>query len=291
MSEQNPELSVIVIAYNGREYLSDCLHTLLEDLEGINGEVIVIDNASTDGSRELIREHFASVRLIELERNLGFTKAVNWGIAAADSPVLLILNQDTRIRKGALSALLRRLRRDDKIGVIGPKFVGFDGNTQLSARAFPTFRHVWYDALFLSKMLPQDREFASWRMGWFDHESELEVDQPMGAAIMVRREVINEVGLLDESFPMFFSDVDWCHRMVRAGYRNLYFPEAVIVHAVGGSTSRHPIRWRFESHVSMYRYLAKYSRWYSRPLLWLTGLALGLGLAPSLIGRLFHRRV
>ncbi len=278
-----PTVSAIVIAWNGMKFLPHCLRTLTEDLQQIAHEVIVVDNGSTDGSAEFVEKTFPSVRLIRNQANLGFARAVNIGIEQANGKYLLLLNQDIRVRKGAIGALLAKIGADRTVGLVGPKFVSFDGATQQSARAFPTFRHVWYDALLLSRLFPKHREFSSWRMGWFDHETELEVDQPMGAAMMIRREVVDQVGKFDERFPIFFNDVDYCRRIKAAGYRLLYYPDAVIEHYVGGSTRVDPIRMKWESHRSMYRYLAKYAKWYEYPLLWMTGLILLLGLIPAIL--------
>ncbi|MBD3257268.1 glycosyltransferase [candidate division GN15 bacterium] len=282
MSESTIQLSVVIPVYNGQAYLKDCLSSLLEDLAGVRHEVIVVDDGSTDESIALVQEHCSSCRLIELDRNYGFTRAVNVGLEAATGEYILLLNQDTRVHRGAVPALIHRLSGDESIGVIGPKFVSFDDETLRSARAFPTYRHVWYDALLLSKLCARRREFGGWRMSWFDHESETVVDQPMGAAMLFRRRLLDAVGSFDESYPLFFSDVDFCHRLVGGGYRNVYYPPAVVAHAVGGATSQRPIRSRVQSHASLYRFLRRTSRWWSRPVLWLTGVVLWLGLVPSL---------
>jgi GT2 family glycosyltransferase len=278
-----PKLSAVVIAWNGMKFMPDCLRTLQEDLEGISHEIIVVDNGSTDGSAEFVTKECPSVRLIRHSANLGFAKAVNAGMRASSGKYVLLLNQDIRIRRGATGSLLARIESDRSIGVIGPKFVGFDGKTQQSARAFPSMRHVWYDALLLSRLFRKHREFGAWRMGWFDHEHELEVDQPMGAALLMRREVIDKLGEFDELFPIFFNDVDYCRRVKEAGYKLLYYPDAVIEHYVGGSTRKHPVRMKWESHRSMYRYLVKYARWYQYPLLWLTAILLVIGVIPAIL--------
>ena len=278
-----PKLSAVVIAWNGMKFLPDCLRTLRDDLQGISHEIIVVDNGSTDGTTEFVTKEYPSVRLIRHSANLGFAKAVNVGVGASSGEYVLLLNQDIRVRPGMIASLLTRIESDRTIGVIGPKFVGFDGKTQQSARAFPSMRHVWYDALLLSRLFRRHREFASWRMGWFDHESECEVDQPMGAALLIRRKVIEKVGMFDERFPIFFNDVDFCRRVKEEGYKLLYFPEAVIEHYVGGSTRQFPARMKWKSHRSMYRYLAKYAKWYQYPLLWLTGIVLLLGVIPAIL--------
>jgi hypothetical protein len=291
--EERLKISVVIPAYNGRDFLAACLESLVAELAAladVDHEVIVVDDGSADGTPSIVRDKFPSCRLMEHERNHGFTAAVNTGIDHSTGDVLFLLNQDTRLRPGCVQHLLSRLMSAADIGAVGPKFVGFDGRLQKCARSFPTYRHVWYDALLLSRLFPGSREFGSWRMSWFDHTTEREVDQPMGAALMIRGSALDEVGMLDDSFAMFFSDVDLCRRLVNAGYRNLYCPGAIVEHHVGGSTSKRPCRWRTASHAGMYRYLRKHSVWYSRPALWLTGMVLWLGLLPSLVGRYFTRQ-
>jgi GT2 family glycosyltransferase len=160
--------------------------------------------------------------------------------------------------------------------------------TQRSARALPEYRHVFYDALLLSKFFPKHREFSSWRMGWFDHETERCVEQPLGSAMLIPREVIEKIGLLDERFPIFFNDVDFCRRLKAAGYKALYCPSAVVEHHHGASTRLRPVAMLIESHRSMYRYLAKYAKWYEYPILWLCGIVLWLGLIPRGLAALFR---
>lgn len=294
MNTSRIEISAIVILYDGRAFLPDLLNTLRENLTDINHEIIFVDNGSTDGSVDYVRELCPTARVIENRRNLGFAPAVNVGIKAARGAYLYILNQDLRFRPGATKALLERLKAEPEVGLIGPGYVYFDGRPQRSVRAFPSYRHVFYRALLLDRIFRHHREFSHWRMGWFDHKSELYVDQPMGAVMMIPRAVIDKVGLMDERFPILFNDVDFCRRIKEAGYRLLYYPTAVVEHFVGASTRKHPYRLKVISHTSMYRYLRKYALPREYPLLWLSGLLLMIGLVISITGgwvrRLFIAR-
>jgi hypothetical protein len=260
MNEARPEISAILISYNGMKFLPDCLPTLMANLKSFSHELIVIDNGSTDGSVGLIETLAPQARLIANDKNLGFAKAVNQGIDSARGEYLYILNQDLRFRKDSTKALLDRLKRDQSLGLIGPKFVGFDGVTQRSARAFPSYRHIFYRALLLDRIFPRHNDIGGWRMGWFDHETEMEVDQPMGAVMLIPRRVVEKVGLMDEKFWLLFNDVDYCRRIKLAGYKLLYYPGAIVEHYVGGSTSRIPYRLKLISHIALIRYLAKYAR-------------------------------
>jgi GT2 family glycosyltransferase len=282
MTEPCPEISAIVIVFNGRQFLPDLLRTLSDNLTFTTHELILVDNGSVDGSVEFIKEHYPDATLIENGANLGFARAVNIGLETARGQYLYVLNQDLRFRREATRRLLERLQREPGIGMIGPGYVYFDGRPHRSARALPTYRHVIYRALLLDRIFPHHREFSHWRMGWSDHRDEMHVDQPMGAVMLMPREVIERVGLMDESFPILFNDVDFCHRLKLAGYRPLYYPEATVEHHVGASTGKRPYRMKVISHFAMYRYLRKYARWQEYPLLWLCGLLLIVGLGISL---------
>lgn len=289
MKTPEVELSAIIISFNGMQFLPDCLSSLTADLAGLEHEIITIDNGSDDGSLEFIKSTYPAIRVVENGKNLGFARAVNIGLHEARGHYFYVLNQDLRFRKGTASILLERLKADENVGLIGPKYVGFDGRLQWSARAFPSYRHIFYRAFFLDRIFPRHREFAGWRMGWFDHETEMSVDQPMGAVMLIPSEVVEKVGYLDESFPILFNDVDYCRRIKQAGYSLLYYPEAVVEHYVGGSTRRRPIKLRITSHVALYRYLKKYARPVEYPLLWLSGLILWIGLVPLLISAAFKQ--
>ncbi len=271
----NLEISVIVVSYNGIEFIADCLSSIADSLQGASYELIVVDNGSTDGTLELIERDHKYVALVKNQNNLGFAKAANQGFRQCQGKYIFLLNQDTRIVATAIADLAAKSVQDIKIGVIGPKFIGFDGKLQPSCRTFPRYRDIFYELTGLSYIFPHSKIFSRWKMGWFDHERQLEVDQPMGAAIMFRRSLLDDIGLLDESFGIFFNDVDFCRRVKDKGYINLYFPDSVIMHYVGGSTKKNKPAMIIESHRSMYRYFRKYNKSIlSLPALYFTGLAL-----------------
>ncbi len=268
-------ISVVIISFNGLDFIEDCVSSVIDSLKGITYEVIVIDNASSDGTVQILQSQFPGVRLIQNEINYGFARAVNQGLAIAGGEYILILNQDTRIVDQAIVKLAERMRQDDTIGTIGPKFIGFDGKLQKCGRAFPEYRDLLWEFTGLSRLFPKSRVFSRWKMGWFDHLTEMEIDQPMGAALMVSRQAVKKVGDFDEGFGMFFNDVDFCRRIMENGYRKLYYPDAVIMHYVGGSTEKMKPKMVLESHRAMYRYFKKYSRGIrSLPGLYFWGLML-----------------
>ena len=280
-------LSVVIPVYNGETFLRDCLNSVLAEArdlsseislsETVDFEIICIDDASRDRSVSIISADFASVTLLCNNRNRGFAYTCNLGMSESRGEYIFLLNQDTRLRKGTVKSLVERLQRDEKIAFIGPRFVGFDGELQRKCASFPTFANVFWKMVGMSRIFPESQRFANLQMGWFDHLSESKVEQPMGAALMFRRDILQEVGYLDESFPIYFNDVDWMKRAIVAGYYNLYFPEAVVEHFVGGSTLPQKARMIRESHRSLYSYLKKWNpRALSFPTLFFWKVFLGL---------------
>lgn len=283
------KISVVLISYNGREFINDCLMTTIESLKGVSSEIIVIDNASSDETIEIMESNFPEARIVKNGTNLGFAKAVNQGFDEAGGEYVFLLNQDTKIVGDAIQRLMQKMASDSRIGTIGPKFIGFDGKLQHSARAFPRYRDLLYEFTGLSYLFRRSKIFAAWKMGWFDHLTEREVDQPMGAALLIRRSVIDKVGRFDESFGIFFNDVDFCRRVREAGYVNLYYPEAVVEHFVGGSTRKNKARMILESHRAMYKYFKKYTKTPPGiPLLWFWGGVLYItAIIRAVINKLF----
>ncbi len=275
MKKNENLISVIIISYDGIDFINDCISSVIDSLESTAFEVIVVDNGSVDGSVELIRDKYPQVRVIKNESNLGFARAVNQGLEIARGEFILILNQDTKIMNKAIPKLAVGMKRDSKIGTIGPKFISSDGTLQNSARSFPRYRDLFYVFSGLACLFPESKIFSNWKMGWFDHQTEKTIDQPIGAALMIRREVFMKVGYFDTNFPLFFNDVDYCRRVKQAGYENLYYPEAVVMHHVGASTGKRKAAMIMESHRAMYKYFRKYNRnLFTRPILYFWGALL-----------------
>jgi len=291
-------ISAVIITYHGIDFIRDCLESLKADLSDYSHEIIVVDNHSTDGTVEFIEQYHPDVRLIKNTTNTGFAHAINQGIEAARYDVLWLLNQDIRIRAGCLAALLACRRRLDRPGAIGPRFVGFDGRLQRNTRRFPRYHHLVFELMGLAYLFPRSRLLNGWKMGEFDHVDSRRVEQPMGAALLVSRGCVDDVGSFDESFGIFFNDVDFCRRLDRAGYTNYYCAEAVIEHHVGGSVSRRKPKMVWLSHYGMFRYFLKQERLRDdsaliglirRPLPYLAGAALMIAAVPRSLYHLFKR--
>ncbi|MFH1698967.1 MAG: glycosyltransferase family 2 protein [Candidatus Zixiibacteriota bacterium] len=256
----NPGISAVIISYNGKDYISDCLRTLQDNIREYCHEIIIIDNNSTDGTLEIIENGFTDVCLAKNSENLGFAKAVNQGISRAQYEYIWMLNQDIRIKSGCLQTLLNYYSDHGDAGMVGPRFVGFDGILQKYCRRFPRYHHVLFELCGLSRVFPCSKLLNGWKMGDFNHLSSAVIEQPMGAAILIKRDRIDNVGMLDESFPIFLNDVDLCKRLWMDGYRNYYCYDAVIEHYGGASVSRQKPKMVWLSHLSLINYFAKYEK-------------------------------
>jgi hypothetical protein len=202
---------------------------LLEDSLPI-AEIIVVDNASTDGSAAMVRERFPGVQLIENRENVGFAAANNQAIAQARGRVLFLLNPDAYLRPGALQGLIGFFDAHPEAAAVGPNVLNSDGTWQAAVFRFPTLWDLWCEAVFLSVLFPRSRLFARKEIGGFQRDHVREVDWIQGCALAVRRAVWDAVGPFDEGYWMYVEELDWCRRANQQGYRLFFTPDAEVVH-------------------------------------------------------------
>ena len=226
-----PTVSVIVVSYNAREHLERCLGALAGE-----PEVIVVDSGSTDGSRELVRERFTGVRLVEPAENRGYGAGCNEGMRAASGRWLLLLNSDAWPVGDAVGKLVAFAEERPRLGIAGPRLSNLDGSLQRSVRGFPTLWRLATEYFFLRKLAPGTRALNAFYGAGFDHRTPAVAEFLMGAALLLRREAVDEVGGFDERFFMFSEEVDLCYRMRGAGWAVEFCPEAEFVHVGGAST-------------------------------------------------------
>ena len=226
-----PTVSVIVVSYNAREHLERCL-------EAVTGEheVIVVDSGSTDGSRELVRERFPAVRLVEPAENRGYGAGCNEGMRVASGRWLLLLNADAWPAENAVERLVAFAEERPRLGIAGPRLLNPDGTLQPSVRGFPTAWRLATEYVFLRKLAPRARALNAFYGAGFDHRAPLAAEFLMGAVLLVRRDAVDEVGGFDERFFMFSEEVDLCHRMRAADWTVEFCPDAEFVHVGGAST-------------------------------------------------------
>ncbi|NOT30221.1 MAG: glycosyltransferase family 2 protein [Planctomycetes bacterium] len=232
-----PVLSVVIPSWNTKDYLAACLSTLAA-AEKPASEVIVVENGSRDGSCEYVRAEHPEVRLLANAENEGFARGSNQGMRAARGRYVLLLNTDTEVAPDALAKLVRFLEEHPEYGAVAPRLVHKDGTTQRTVQEFPSLKTALFFSTPLERWFPDSRELRRYFMRDWDQESSRDIDQPPAAVLLLRKCVLDEVGLFDEELWLFYNDVDLAKRMRAAGWKTRYLAEATVLHHVGGSTSK-----------------------------------------------------
>lgn len=253
------DLSVIIVSYKVKELLKVCLESIESARGGLSLEVFVVDNDSRDGTDKMISADFPWVRFIPAGGNLGFARANNLALAQATGDYVLFLNPDTEVYDDTFVRALKLIKDRPKCGVLGPKMVFGDGSSQSSVRRFPTLMAITLMLLKLTKIFPHLPAVDRYLATDFDYTREQEVDQVMGAFMLMPRAILNIVGGFDERFFIWFEEVDLCRRVKDAGYSVIYAPEITIVHHGGKSFAQQSLvtnqRRFFESAL---KYFLKY---------------------------------
>lgn len=263
----------MIVNWNVRELLRRCLHSIhasVSTSHRLSGqvasdqqlatsfqvEVIVVDNASSDGSAAMIEEESPQVRLIANSENLGFTVGNNQGIAASRGRYILLLNPDTEIVGHALTMMVEYMDDHPQVGALGPQLLNPDGSIQPSRRRFPTMATAFLESTTLQQWLPRNRVTRHYYMTDRPDNEVQEVDWVTGACLLARREAIEEVGLLDESFFMYSEELDWCRRIKAQGWKVIYLPSARVIHH--GAQSSEQVK-SFQ-HIQFQRSKTRYFR-------------------------------
>jgi GT2 family glycosyltransferase len=253
-----PDVSVVIVTWKVVDLVETCLRTLIEGTERATLEILVIDNDSRDGTLEMIAEKFPAVTAIDTGANLGFSGGNNHGFARATGRHVLLLNPDTEVAPGAVDRLVEALDASPDLGLVGPKVLLPSGKIQLPcARRFPTLWNQALEILGVSQKYPAHPVFGHYRMGFWDHGDERDVEAVSGCCLLVRRELLDRVGRLDESFFMYGEDLDLCWRVRRTGARIRYVPSAEILHLSESSSAQDEHRMFIETFESMYRFFRK----------------------------------
>ncbi|MCK8603855.1 glycosyltransferase family 2 protein [Desulfoferrobacter suflitae] len=247
------DVSIVIVNWNTRELLKQCLDSVCENITRVSYEIYVVDNASTDGSEAMVAREFPRVKLIRNSANLGFARANNIAMRAAGGRFLLLLNSDTVISKGAIAGLMKTMEADPSIGIAGLQLLNGDGSLQNSICNFPSLLTELTNKSLLRILLPSRYPGKEHRI-----RHPVQVDAIIGSCMMVRREAVEQVGLLDEDFFFFFEETDWCLRMRRAGWKVVFDPRYAIFHLQGKSAAQVNVRARIEYWRSRYTYFAKH---------------------------------
>lgn len=256
----SPELSILIVNWNGKALLKSCLDSLVRESSGLDSEIIVVDNASSDGSPEMVREHFKEVKLICNRENVGFARGNNIGLRECRGEWVCLVNSDVEVRRGGLRCMVSHMREHPEVGMMGPKVTDPASNHIPNYREFPSLRNFFCRALALDKIFPSSRFFGGYFMDYADGTHMQKVDVITGTFWLLRRKALDEAGWLDEDFFMYGEDLDLCKRFKKSGWEILYFPEAEIMHHDGGSSQNDPIRFFIEQQRSNWLYWRKHHR-------------------------------
>lgn len=277
------DLSICIATLNARDYLRDCLKSIFEQSsylqwtdansipliptpnqssagEGkLNFELIIIDNASTDGTIEMLKQEYPIIKVVQNQRNEGFARPINQALRLSSGEYLLVLNPDTIIPPGALNKLVDYQRSHPEVGICGPKVLNRDGSLQKACRrgvSRPWAAFSYFSGL--SRIFPKSKFFGGYLLNYMDENAVHEVDGVSGSCMLIRRKVIDQVGYFDERFFAYQEDADYCFQVKKAGWKIMYYPEAQIYHFGGQGGSRvQPYRSIYEWHRSYYLYYGK----------------------------------
>lgn len=253
------DLSIIIVNYNTKELLRQTVNSIQSNPAKHSQETIIVDNSSSDGSVEMVWSEMPQVRLIANTVNEGFAKANNKGIRYASGRYVLLLNSDTVVLPGTLDTMIEFMDNHTLVGAVGCKVVLPDGSLDKACRrSFPTPMNSLYHALGLSHLFPNHPKFSQYNLTHLDEDETYPVDCLVGAFMMVRREVIEQIGGLDEQFFMYGEDIDWCYRIKEAGWQIYYYPEAKIIHYKGASSKKQKYKMIYEFHRAMILFYNKY---------------------------------
>lgn len=246
-------LSIIIVTWNAKKYVWECLKSLEQQSKDLSVEIIVVDNASSDGTPELVRGQFPQTRLVQNQRNLGFARANNIGINLSRGKYVCLVNSDVYVPSGCLAMMLSYLEQNPTVGILGPRMLRPDGAVGRSYMRFPTVWNCFCRALALDSLFKGAKLFGGFLMTDFKNNRTADVEVLNGWFWMVRRSALEAVGLLDEDFFMYGEDIDWCKRFHNAGWRTVYYPEAEAIHYGGASSSSAPVRFYIEmEHANLY---------------------------------------
>jgi GT2 family glycosyltransferase len=256
------ELSIVIVSWNCRDYLRECLDSLGNFRNRSDVEIIVVDNASEDGIPEMVRGRYPDVTLVETGENLGFPKGTNVGLRRSIGKYVALVNPDVRVLDQCIEKMIVYMEGHQRVGLLGPLMRAADGTPGRSYMGEPTLWNLLCRALAFDKLFPKSRLFSGFLMFHFDNTQTAEVDILNGWFWMTRKEAVELVGGLDEQLFMYADDLDWSKRFRDCGWKVVYYPEAEAIHYGGGTTARAPVRFAVEMQRANYQYWKKN---YGRP--------------------------
>ena len=284
------KLSVIIVNYNVKHFLEQCLRAAVNACKNISSEIIVVDNHSVDQSNQMVIEKFPSVKLIKNEENVGFSKANNQAMRIAKGEYVLLLNPDTLVEEDTFEKVISFMDQHPEAGGLGIKMI--DGNGHFlpeSKRALPTPKVAFYKIFGLSKLFPKSKTFGKYHLSYLDKDQTHEVEILSGAFMLMRKSVLDKIGLLDETFFMYGEDIDLSYRIILGGYKNYYFADSTIIHYKGESTKKGSLNYVKTFYNAMIIFSKKHFSSSARLLISIIHFAIYLRAAIALFKRIFKQ--
>ena len=252
-------LSIVIVSYNSKDFLEECIESIYAETKDICFDIWVVDNNSCDNSVEMLNNRYPQVNFIEDKHNQEFAKANNQAISKTQSGYVLLLNPDTLILQNAIERTVKFMDEYPDVGIAGCRVLNTDGSLQLACRrSIPTPWVAFFRLTGLSKLFPNSKIMAKYNLTYLNANKHHEVDAVSGAFLMIRKKVIDEIGMLDEKFFMYGEELDWCLRAKRKGWKVTYYPDAEIIHYKGECSKFNSRKAAFEFHRAMYLFHKKH---------------------------------
>jgi O-antigen biosynthesis protein len=285
------KLSIVIVNYNVKYFLEQALHSVRKALQGIEAEVFVVDNHSVDGSCEMVKRKFPEVILIENKENTGFSKANNQAIHLSKGEYVLLLNPDTVVEEDCFTKTIAFMDATPDAGALGVKMIDGKGHfLPESKRGLPTPKVAFYKMFGFATIFPKSKRFGKYHLGYLDKNKTHSVEVLAGAFMMLRKSVLDKIGLLDEDYFMYGEDIDLCYRISKSGYINYYFPDTTIIHYKGESTKKTSINYVFIFYRAMITFAQKhYTQKHAQAFSFLINIAIYIRAGISIIMRLIQK--
>lgn len=253
------KVSIVIVNYNVRDFLEQCLRSVYRAIDGIKSEVFVVDNHSLDGSQAMVRDKFPQVNLIENHQNLGFSKANNQALRLVKGKYVLVLNPDTLLEEETIRKCIFFMDSHPEAGALGVKMINGKGKfLPESKRALPTPAVAFYKIFGLAKLFPKSKNFGKYHLSYLDKDKIHAIEILSGAFMFIRKKALDNAGLFDEDFFMYGEDIDLSYRLVKANYLNYYFPETTIIHYKGESTRKSSVNYVLMFYKAMLVFTGKH---------------------------------
>lgn len=244
------KLSIVIVSYNSLSFLRDCLDSIKNNEPSASYQITVVDNASSDGTVQIIQKDYPYVRLIASDKNAGFAAANNRAIKSSNSDYILLINSDCQVYENSIDRLLDFVDERRDAGIAGPRIVNSDGSVQFSCRRFPSFFDAGMHSI-LTNIAPNNPFSRRYKLADINRDKISIVDWVSGSCMLIRRAALRETGLMDEKYFMYVEDTDLCFQMWKKGWKVFYFPGAEILHHIGGSTKNKALSGAVSSSIRM----------------------------------------